>query len=458
MASRGSAVLEVSLSFSRVFTSALALAVLALVALGRGPAAAERPVLEIGGATFRPYPLAVAPALATGDAVAPAGEIEDALAQDLEVSGLFEVIPRKSFLADPREPAIPAKIAWERWENVGAEGLVKIEVTGGEKGIVAVFRLFDVATRRQELELKLDGRRADARRLGHRFADELVRHFTREPGAFSTRIAFVRRAKGAKELWTADYDGKNAVPVTQRGGIAMLPAWSPAGDKLAFTFYKRTRTYPNGHPQVWSVDVGTSASRALAARGDLNTGAAYSPDGSKIAFTMSDEGNSEIWVMNADGSGMKRITNTPGIDTSPTWSPDGKRIAFVSDRHGNPQIFLMNPDGSNVERLTRQGNYNQTPTWSPRGDQIAFTARDERLVFDIFTIDVSTKAVTRITQDQGNNEHPTWAPNGRLLMFSSTREGPAALYVSSPDGSVQRRISPADNAEYTGPAWGPLRK
>jgi TolB protein len=446
------------LSYFRVVPSLLALAALALAGLAPAPAAAERPVLEIGGATFRPYPLAVAPPLAAGDAVAPAGEIEDALALDLEVSGLFEVIPRKSFLADAREPADPARIAWDRWTDVGAEGLVKIEVTGGDQGIRAVFRLFDVATHRKELELALDGRRADARRLGHRFADELVRHFTREPGAFSTRIAFVRRSKGAKEIWTADYDGRNAVPVTERGGIAMLPAWSPAGDKLAFTFYKRTRNYPNGHPQVWSVDVATSAARALATRGDLNTGAAYSPDGTKIAFTLSDEGNSEIWVMNADGSGLKRLTDSPGIDTSPTWSPDGRRIAFVSDRHGSPQIFVMNADGSGVERLTRQGNYNQTPVWSPRGDLIAFTARDERIVFDIFTIDVNTKEVTRITQDQGHNEHPTWAPNGRLLMFSSTRDGTPALYVSSPDGSVQKRVSPNDKAEYTGPAWGPLRK
>jgi TolB protein len=444
------------LLFARVVS--LLSAAVALVALVPGPAAAERPVLEIGGATFRPYPLAVAPALASGDAVAPSHEIEDALSQDLEVSGLFDVIPRKAFLADPREPAVAERIAWDRWLNVGAEGLVKLEVAGGEKGVSATFRLFDIATHRQELELKLDGRRADARRLAHRFADELVRFFTREPGAFSTRIAYVRRAKGAKEIWTADYDGKNATPVTERGGIAMLPSWAPSGGKLAYTFYKRTRNYPNGHPEVWTADVGTAASRALAARGDLNTGAAYSPDGSRIAFTMSDEGNSEIWVMNADGSGLKRLTDAPGIDTSPAWSPDGRRIAFVSDRHGNPQLFLMNADGSNVERLTRQGNYNQTPAWSPRGDLIAFTARDERLVFDIFTIHVDTREVKRITQDQGNNEHPTWAPNGRLLMFSSTRAGTGALFVASPDGAVQRRISPDDGAEYTAPAWGPLAK
>jgi hypothetical protein len=43
-----------------------------------------------------------------------------------------------------------------------------------------------------------------------------------------------------------------------------------------------------------------------------------------------------------------------------------------------------------------------------------------------------------------------------MLLFSSTRDGGAALYVSSADGRVQRRVSPTDGAEYTSPAWGPL--
>ena len=67
----------------------------------------------------------------------------------------------------------------------------------------------------------------------------------------------------------------------------------------------------------------------------------------------------------------------------------------------------MNADGSNQRRLTFQGDYNQTPDWSPKGDLIAFTARDERAVFDIFTVRVSDGVIQRLTQNQGNNEEPT---------------------------------------------------
>lgn len=419
---------------------------------------AEEPVLEISGATFRPQPLAVAPPLASGEHAAAAEEIAEALNFDLEVSGLFQLIPRQAFLADPREPLGPEGIAWDRWLDVGAEQLVKIRVGASDQGLSAEFRLYEVATARETLRASYQGRRPDARRLAHRFADEIVTHFTREPGAFSTRIAFVKRTRRAKEIWVSDFDGKNASPITQRGGIALLPSWSPTGTDLAFTYFHKSLQYPNGHPQIWRADVATGRARAFVHQGDLNTGANWSPDGSKVAFTMSTDGNSEIYVVNADGSGLRRLTRSPGIDTSPSWSPDGQRIAFVSDRHGTPQIFVMDANGENVERLTRQGNYNQTPRWSPRGDEIAFTARDERYAFDVFVVNVETKQIRRITQDQGNNQTPSWAPNGRMLIFASDRGGKPALWVSSADGRVQRRISPNDGAEYSDPAWGPFQQ
>jgi TolB protein len=426
---------------------AASLLVLALPAL----AAADRPVLEISGATFRPYPLAVPAAQASGDP-AVAAQLDEALLFDLGISGIFDVIPRKAYLADAKEPWEAEQIAWPRWSDVAAQGLVKIHVAPGK----ATFRLFDVAGRKQELERTVEAK--EPRRLGHLIANELTRYFTHEPGPFDTQLAYVRRTKGAKEVWISDFDGAARFAVTERGGITMLPAWAPRADQVAFTYYRRTPQYPNGKPEIWVADLPRGTPRPLITRGEgLLTGPAYSPDGKQLAYVMSEDGNPEIWVANRDGSGPRRLTSSPGIDTSPAWSPDGKKLAFVSDRHGTPQIFVMDADGGNVERITRQGNYNQTPAWSPRGNEIAFTARDERLVFDVFVVSLEKGDVRRITQDQGNNEHPTWAPNGRLLTFQSTRDGASAIYVSSGDGNVQKRVSPADGAEYTAPAWGPLR-
>ncbi len=184
-------------------------------------------------------------------------------------------------------------------------------------------------------------------------------------------------------------------------------------------------------------------------------GGSWSPDGRRIAFTAIDGNDTDVWTCNPDGSGARRLTTSSAIDVSPSWSPDGRRLAFVSDRAGTPQLYVMNADGSEQRRITFQGTYNQTPQWSPRGDLIAFTARDERRVFDVFTIAVDGGRIQRITQDQGRtNEEPTWAPTGRMLAFTSDRGGTPQLLVSDPRGERQTVIT--SGAELMTPAWGPL--
>ena len=111
----------------------------------------------------------------------------------------------------------------------------------------------------------------------------------------------------------------------------------------------------------------------------------------------------------------------------------------------------MAADGSGQRKLTRRGNYNQ----SRRGARarttplIAFTARDEKMAYDIFTINADTGEFTRITEGHGSNQHPTWAPNGRAIAYESSRGG---VWISTADGRTERQV-------YAGsalaPQWSP---
>jgi len=93
------------------------------------------------------------------------------------------------------------------------------------------------------------------------------------------------------------------------------------------------------------------------------------------------------------------------------------------------------------------------PVWSPRGDLIAFTARDERNVFDIFTVDSKTKEIRRLTQDQGNNEEPSFSPNGRVIAFAARRRGQSGIYLANADGTgPQVRVYDGWATEVD---WGP---
>ncbi len=411
-------------------------------------AQAQRQYIDVGSPDFRPLAVAVTPFLAGPDAQADATEAFQTLRDDLVLTAVFELLDPRSFLADPREAFAAAGIRFPRWADVGAEGLVKAAVRRDGNSLSGELHLYDVRGGSEVMYRVY--KEKSARSLAHRFADDVVHYYTREPGVFRTRIATVRKAKGAREIVLFDADGKQSEVVYRDGTILLLPAWRPDGSEILFTSYR------GGKPEIWALRLSDTSLRLVVGIGELSTGAVYSPDGRRIAFTASVDGNSDVYVMNADGTGIRRLTTDPATDTSPCWSPDGRRIAFVSNRSGNPHIFVMNADGSEQRRLTFQGSYNQTPRWSPRGDLIAFTARDERKVFDVFVVSVETGKISRVTQDQGlTNEEPSWAPNGRLLVFVSDRTGRPELVVSNPAGDRQHVIT-SDPLSLGNPAWGPL--
>ncbi|HET9595837.1 MAG TPA: Tol-Pal system beta propeller repeat protein TolB [Anaeromyxobacteraceae bacterium] len=427
-------------------TRALSLALL----LAPLAASAQRTYIEVGSPNFQPLPVAVAAFRAEAGAQDPAAELTQVLRNDLVLSGLFDVLDPKGFLADPAEGVTAPTIRFSRWADVGADGLVKAQVRRGTADVNAEFRLFEVRAGREVLSQTYGGPTANARQLAHHFADDVVQYYTREPGVFRTRILTVRHLGSGRELVAYDVDGQRSEVLHREPDLVLLPAWRPDGGGLLFTAYR------GGRPELWTLDLKTRRVQRLVAMGTVVSGGVYSPDGTKVAFTASVDGNSDVWVVNADGSGARRLTTDPAIDGSPTWSPDGKRLCFVSNRAGNPHLYLMNADGSQQRRLTFQGNYNQTPRWSPRGDLIAFTARDERKVFDVFTVSPESGKIQRVTQDQGRtNEEPTWSPTGRLLAFTSDRNGRAQLVVATPNGERQVVVT-REGSDLSTPAWGPF--
>lgn len=407
---------------------------------------AQQNVIEISGVHFRPMPIAVAvPSTQDDGARRALAEFDSALMYDLSACGLFQVLDRKSYLAPVTEGFTAAAISFSKWSDVGAEALVKTQLSSTGEGLRGELRLFGVGTGREDFKVSEVVGAKDVRRLAHKLANALYKQLTRETGPFETRIAFSKKSPGGRDIWVADWDGRNGQRITS-SDVNVIPALVP-GDGVGFTSYRQKKPWlfvskSGGEPTL------------VVGKGSMVTGAAWSSDGRKLAVSISDGENAEIYVGNADGSGLSRVTDTRFfLNTSPTWSPDGRRIAFVSNRGGNPQIYGMNADGSGVKRLTFQGNYNTTPAWSPRGDLIAFTARDERNAFDLFTVNVDTGKVVRLTQDASNNEEPAFSPNGRLILFSSTRTGSRHLHVMTFDGNNQVPL-PLERGDYATPDWG----
>ena len=410
-------------------------------------AQAQRAAIDFERAKVQPFRIAVP------NAPGEAGTVAQVASGDFDRSGLFKLLDPKGFLADAAKEGIDEKsIDWKPWTAVGAQGLLKLASAAQADGSIKVeYHLFDPLRATEVLRGFYSASAPGLRAVAHRIADDVVRFYTQEPGDNSTRIAYVRGASEQKQIVVADSDGANAQAVTG-AGINLLPSWTPDGRQLSFTSFREGR---GAH--IYSVDIATGAIAALVRMGEFAGGAAWAPDGLRFAFSASVNDNTDIYLSQPDGAAGRRLTTDRAIDISATWSPDGKQLGFVSDRGGTPQIYVMNADGQGQRRLTFEGRFNQEPSWSPKGDLIAFCGRDERAVYDIFTVEVASGKIKRLTDSarHGSANRPSWSPNGRHLLFQSDRGGVRQIWVMTADGENLRQLT-HEKAGAADPAWGPL--
>ncbi|MBL0058616.1 MAG: PD40 domain-containing protein [Elusimicrobia bacterium] len=366
-----------------------------------------------------------------------AGEIFKTLKSDLQFAGSFTLIE-----GGPAERTLQSASAWSR---LGADVVAAGSVEKGLFGRVQFSaELRDTNTGRTVLSKKflLD---EGARRAAHRWADEIVRHFTGQSGIAASRIVFVNDATGKKEVCVVDADGTNFRRLTDDKSIALFPKLSPDGGFIIFT------TFREGRPAIYRMR-SDGREKVVLCRGEgLNSAAAWMPDGKSIVATLSQDRVPNLYQVDLDGRILQELTNSAAADTAPTVSPDGLRIAFTSDRPGPPQIYAMDATGANIRRLTT-GPQADSPHWSPLGHLLVFTQLEKKF-FDLWTLEVATGKLSRLTYGEGENENPCWSPDGRHIVFTSTRGGRPELWVMGADGSNPRLLGQIPGRSFT-PHWG----
>jgi len=222
--------------------------------------------------------------------------------------------------------------------------------------------------------------------------------------------------------------------------LAVHPAWSPDGTKIAF---RSTRDSATANGDIYYMDAidGTNVVRVTndqPATGD-NYYPDWSPDGTELVFESrtDDSANGDIYAIKIGGTDLRQLTtNTYLYDTDPTFSPDGKKIAFQRrealgvDIGSIAGIMVMDAsDGGNKKLITPMYPYENSPSWSPDGKKIAYRkqfydADDVLQSVAIWTVDVDGSNPTEIYRPPGipggsvtstRLYYPAWSPDGTKI-------------------------------------------
>ncbi len=431
--------------------------------------------IDVGQATVKKSLLALAPLNYYGAEPQNRSHIDagtdlfKVITNDLSVSNYFTFIRPEAFLEDTTKktlrpaPGDPNGFSFQTWKTIGTEFLIRGGYrVNGDKLSLEIYA-YHVPQAKLILGRTYEGSAKQTRKIAHTFANDLIKALTGKKGIFNTRFVAVMRQtiKDHKEVYLMDWDGSNVSKISNHKSIAISPAWSPTGDRVAYTAFAYHENIKGRNADLFIYELATSKRWLVSYRKGINSGANFLKDGNSLLMTISQSGTPDIYKISADGRNLNRITNGPNrsMNVEPAVSPDGTKIAFSSDRSGQPMIYVMNFDGSGIKRLTFAGRYNSSPTWAPDSKSLVFAGYDKDH-FDLFSVNIDGTGLKRLTDATtvngraADNRDPSYSPDGRQIVFTSNRTGTTQIFIIDPDGNNERRIT-FDKYSWEQPRWSP---
>lgn len=248
-----------------------------------------------------------------------------------------------------------------------------------------------------------------------------------------------------------------------------LFAWEPAGHKaphrLTHTPCDEVRpslsgdraflVYETTDGRLHRLDLKTGETTRLPAASDQHHDMqpAVSPDGKQVlmATALSRKADdTDLALMTLSSEHRVQRLDLPAPQFQPSWSRDQTHMAFVNLHargwvaHVTTEIWIARFENPATWQLTLMDSMTSDPSFSPDGKRIVF-ASNQAGQYEIYSVDVKTRAVKQLTHDPAADTDPVYNPEGGEILFVSTRGQQLGLWLMREDKPGATALTPFGN-------------
>lgn len=176
-----------------------------------------------------------------------------------------------------------------------------------------------------------------------------------------SRIALTMSRGEIPHLYLIDRSGAILKRLTSGPSNNTSPSFAPNGQEIVFVSDRA------GNPQLYIMGLDGGNQRRITTEGFCDS-PAWSPRGDKIAFTMRRSGRGstfDIYVYDLGTGQITRLTQDERHNENPSWSPDGRFLVFSTTRSGKKELYIIAADGSSQRKVSDMVSSSETPSWGP---------------------------------------------------------------------------------------------